>query len=344
MKVERIASYERFVKVEKEWNTLLFCSSQNSPFLTHQWFDAWWRSFGRDNDLEILFFRDDSASLAGIAPMMVSDAALRFMASQEVTDYCDFISHDDIRSEFYKHLWDYFQDNSSRFSLVDLINIPESSAALSILKGLAERHDWECEARESEIAPVLILPGSYDEFLQNLGRKNRHELRRKTRKWDHLGNVRIERITESEKLGSAIEKVVSLHKESSPAKQEFWQKHGMKEFFSELIRLFSKKNWAELQMLHVGDEDEDGEGDRLIAALISFPYENFVYFYNIAYDREYSPYSPGFFLFDFAIRQAIAEGKKAADFLRGREKYKYFFGAKESKIYSLKLKRRDKKR
>jgi len=336
MKVERITTYERFVAVKKEWNTLLFRSGQNSPFLTHQWFDAWWKCFGQNGELEILFFWDDSGSLAGIAPLMVFDAALRFMASHEVTDYCDFISCVDYRNEFYEHLWDHFQVDFSRFSFVELINIPESSPTLSSLCGLAARQEWEYEAHESESAPILILPGSYDELMQNLGRKNRHELRRKTRKWESLGNIRIERITESEKLSPAIKKFVSLHKASSPAKQEFWQKPGMTEFFYELVHLFASESWAELHMLYVED--------RSIAALLSFPYEDTEYFYNIAFDREYSAYSPGFFLFDHAIKQAIAKGKNAVDFLRGREKYKYFFGAKESKIYSLKLKQKEKKR
>ena len=198
MKVERITTYERFVDIKMDWNTLLFCSGQNCPFLTHQWFDAWWKCFGQDGELEILFFWDDSGSLGGIAPMMVSDAALRFMASHEVTDYCDFISCVDNRDEFYANLLDYFQTNISKYSHVEFINIPDSSPTLSSIRGLSARHEWEYKAHESEIVPILVLPGSYDEFLQNLSRKNRHELRRKTRKLESLGKICIERITELE--------------------------------------------------------------------------------------------------------------------------------------------------
>jgi CelD/BcsL family acetyltransferase involved in cellulose biosynthesis len=96
------------------------------------------------------------------------------------------------------------------------------------------------------------------------------------------------------------------------------------------------ENWVELNVLFLED--------RLIAALLNFLYKDTLYFYNIAYERDYAAYSPGFYLFDHSIKHAIAQGRKAADFLRGREKYKYFFGAKESKIYSLKLKQREKKR
>jgi CelD/BcsL family acetyltransferase involved in cellulose biosynthesis len=333
MKVERITSYTRFVETEKDWNSLLSRSSQNKPFLSHQWFDAWWKSFGKESELEILFFWGKTDSLVGIAPLMVSGEALRFMASHEVTDYCDFISDSDSSKEFYSQLWDHLLAETSRYSFAELINIPEGSPTLSSLEGLSVGRDRKFEVCESEVVPVLSLPRSYNRYLQKLDRKNRHELRRKTRKWDSLADVRIERITDSEKQGYAIKEFVSLHKTSSPAKQQFWQKKGMDEFFDELVHLFSRENWSELLALYVED--------RLIAALLSFSYELSVYFYNIAYDREYSAYSPGFYLFDHAIKQAIAEGKIIADFLRGREKYKYFFGAEESKIYSLKWVQRE---
>jgi len=335
MKVERITTYERFVEVRIEWNTLLSRSGQNNPFLTHQWFDAWWQSFGQENALEILFFRDESASPAGIAPLMTSDGVLKFIASHEVTDYCDFISCVDNRVEFYENLSDHFQRNSVEWSRIELINIPGASPTLSELPRLAGRHGFICVVEESEIVPILILPESYEEYMHSLGRKNRHELRRKLRKLEALGQICIRQIKEPEKLRDSIEAFVSLHRASNLEKQEFWRKQGMSDFFHELSGFFSSENWAELLVLYVRD--------RMIAALLNFHYENTLYFYNIAYDKDFSPYSPGFFLFHHSIEQAIAKNLEFVDFLRGREKYKYFFGAKESKIFSLNLKQREKK-
>ena len=335
MKVERIDTYKRFVETKKEWNALLSCSDQNIPFLTHQWFDAWWQSFGQDGVLEIVFIRDESGSLAGIAPLLVAGEKLRFIASHEVTDYCDFISCVDKRIEIYENLLDHFFRNFSQYSCIELISIPESSHTLSLLPRLAAKHDLICVIEESESVPTLTLPGSYQEYIMSLGRKNRHELRRKIRKLESLGDIRVEQISMPEKLKPAIQEFISLHKKSSLSKQKFWQERGMSGFFEMLADLFSSVNWVELDMLY--------SENRLIAALLNFLLEDTVYFYNIAYDLDYAAYSPGFYLFDHSIEQAILQGKKVADFLRGSEKYKYFFGAKESKIYSLKLISREQK-
>ncbi len=333
MEVERIARYERFIETRQQWNALLSCSGQNSPFLAHQWFDAWWQNFGRDRELEILFFRDRSESLVGIAPLMESNNVLGFIASHEVTDYCDFFSNAEKHDEFYGDLLDHLQRNIPEYSHAEFINIPGSSPTLSVLPRLANEHNMTCEIKEGESVPILRLPGSYQEYVTNLGRKNRHELRRKIRKLESLGHIRYEQIKTSEELKPAIQEFISLHKRSNLSKREFWQKREMSDFFQTLTDHFSSESWVELNMLYFEN--------RFIAALLNFWFEDILYFYNIAYDRDYASYSPGFYLFDRAIKHAIANQISIADFLRGGEKYKYFFGAEESKIYSLKLRPRE---
>ena len=75
----------------------------------------------------------------------------------------------------------------------------------------------------------------------------------------------------------------------------------------------------------------------LLAVLISFIYSDGVSFYNVAFNTKYAMYNPGVYLFNQALKEAIARKMKRAHFLRGDEKYKYNFGAKECKIYDLLL-------
>ena len=91
MKIERLEKFDRFIRLRKLWNELLFRSEQNTVFLTHQWLEAWWRSFGKEYEFSILVARDDDGTLMGAAPLMASDHRLSFVANQEVSDYCDFI-------------------------------------------------------------------------------------------------------------------------------------------------------------------------------------------------------------------------------------------------------------
>ncbi len=335
MKVVCIKEFEKFVQLRKQWNRLLFRSEQNSLFLTHQWFESWWRCFGGEYELEILTVVDEHDNLIAVAPLMACDKNLYFMANHEVTDYCDFITLVDKTDEFFEIMLDYFEQHYSHILSFEFINIPAGSATLSSLPRFVSKRSLSCEILESDVVPILALPISYDTYIQSLSRKNRHELRRKLRRMESLGKIRIQKITEPQGFDRGILDFISLHKDSSLSKQEFWQKEGMSDFFMRLTHLFSLENWGELTLLYSKDE--------LIAGLLNFMYENNLYFYNMAYHREFSSYSPGFFLFHHSIRQAIEEKRKEVDFLRGREKYKYSFGAKDSKIYNLTLSRSEKK-
>ncbi|MFC2169737.1 GNAT family N-acetyltransferase [Acidobacteriota bacterium] len=329
MKVERVVDLDSFRKIEKIWNKLLLSSGLDCIFLTHEWFYSWFKCLGEEQKLEVLVFKDKDGQPFGLAPLLRKGKSLCFIASREVTDYCDFISSRDKRVEFYQSFLDYLRTNCPDISRLELINLKSSSPTLIHLPRLAPKHDYSCSWTEAEVSPILELPSSYEKYVETLSRKNRHELRRKLKRLDSLPGVKGGVVTEVENIIPGIEMFINLHKTCSLQKKMFWEKKGMKNFFKEIGSRFSLQKWVVLNFLYA-------EG-RLLAALLNFSYSNRLYFYNVAYNKEYSRFSPGFFLFNLAIKQAILEKKKKADFLRGREKYKYCFGAEESKIYDLTL-------
>jgi CelD/BcsL family acetyltransferase involved in cellulose biosynthesis len=340
MKVECLGDSESLEELKDKWNELLFSSEQNCIFFAHEWISSWWKCFSEDNSLEILVFKDEGGSLAGIAPFMTKGGLdksspynkgriLRFIASEEVSDYCDFITLDGRREEFYENLLSYLKTNYSDIKKIELMNLQSSSPTLNFLPGFAPKYGYSSSCSESEVAPLLELPSSYEDYMKGLSKKCRHELRRKLRRMESLEGVKVTRITDTKELQSSLETFIALHKEGSPSKQRFWEKKGMPAFFLEVASRFSLQKWVELNFLY--------HEDRIMAALLNFSYSNQIYFYNVAFSKDFARYSPGLFLFNHCIKQAISEGKRKVDFLRGREKYKYYFGAEDSKIFRLEL-------
>ncbi len=331
MKVDLITEFDRFLGLAEEWNAFLNVSGQDLVFLTHEWFSSWWEHLSGNNNLEVLLFKDDQDHMIGIAPLMTDGRSLRFMASHEVTDYCDFIFLQDKKEEFYKSLLRYFRENYLDQTHMEFINIRSSSPTCVLVPEMASKYGFSHSLRETEVTPVLSIPSTYKDYINGLKRKNRHELRRKLRRIEGLDGIKIKKITETRHLLPAIEGFISLHQKSGPEKLAFWTTEGMPDFFRKVVHRFSEKGWVEMDVLFFEDS--------IISALLSFLYGNEVLFYNVAYDLEYASFSPGFYLFHSSIVEAISRGKSHVDFLRGREKYKYDFGAKECKIYSLILKR-----
>jgi CelD/BcsL family acetyltransferase involved in cellulose biosynthesis len=73
--------------------------------------------------------------------------------------------------------------------------------------------------------------------------------------------------------------------------------------------------------------------DRIIAALYGFEFRGRIFYYLGGFDPQFSKLNPGTLIIGHAIEEAIRDGANEFDFLRGQEKYKYAWGAKERKSF-----------
>lgn len=330
MKVEHIKDRETFRTFSEAWDNFLFNSPQNTIFLTHEWFSSWWDSFSGDKYLEILCFRRENDEIAGLVPLMKEGKKLSFIASSEVTDFCDFITEKQGEEEFFSSFLEFVRKNYAHDVSLEFTALPHTSTSLVYLTQLAPSFGFSVSSSEVEKIAFLNLPNSYDLYLRSMKRKKRHELRRKKKKMESIKGVRRLTLKKKEELEEYMRRFILLHSKSSPDKFSFWEKEGMPEFFQNLVSRLSPKGWVQLELLLLGE--------KIIAALLNFVYFNKLYFYNSAFDREFAALSPGFYLFLSCIREAIEKGREVANFLRGGERYKYDFGAHEGRILRLVLK------
>lgn len=329
MKIETVTRYQDFIRLRMDWNCLVRESENPSVFLTHEWYSAWWEGFAERRRLNIILVREENGILTGIAPFFHENGRIQFMAGREVTDYCDFIVKKGRTQEFLHAVFSALRRDRKTKKNITLINIPDSSPTLSCLEEAAARNDFVCEGNRWEAAPVLGLPPCFQDYLNSLRRKDRHEMKRKARRMEKNPHVRIEYLTGPSRIISALPEFIRLHKNGGEDKKAFWEKRGITHFFENLAFQLSRRGMAELNMLYMEDV--------LIGALFNLLYKDTVYFYNVAYHPEYSRYSPGIYLFFSRIKKAIENRKREVDFLRGQEKYKYAFGAKDRLLYQVKL-------
>jgi CelD/BcsL family acetyltransferase involved in cellulose biosynthesis len=80
-------------------------------------------------------------------------------------------------------------------------------------------------------------------------------------------------------------------------------------------------------------------GGRLVYVLVAFDDGKTVYMYNGGIDPEAVNTSPGVTGAGLYFQDRIAAGKRRFDFLRGQERYKYEWGAKDEPIYRILVER-----
>ena len=336
MKVRIQTTAAAFDVLAAEWNTLLHGSVADTPFLTHEWQTAYWRALGEEA-LKIIEVRDAGGALVGLAPLFLAEAegkrSVRLVGGVDPSDYLDFILASEREAELGSAILDALAAEED-WDRIDLYNVPEASLTRAWLAQAAATRGWAYTDERQVASPILRLPDSFDEYVAGLDKRDRHELRRKLRRADAMEGLRwyvVDGEYASE-LEPEVDAFLDLMARSHPDKADFMTPK-MRGFFYEAVRAAHRGRWLQLAFLEV-------EG-RKAATYLSFDYGDRLMIYNSGYDPDQSGgFSPGIILIARLIEQAIQGGKRAVDFMRGGEEYKYRLGAKDTWVHHLSVERR----
>jgi CelD/BcsL family acetyltransferase involved in cellulose biosynthesis len=231
-----------------------------------------------------------------------------------------------------------FDSHPSPWDVVDLRRLRCGDPAAEALATAFGRREiaqhWTLNLEREDVCPVVHLPtgADFDEYLSTLGKKERHEIRRKIRRAQSVGDIAL---TNSPDPIADLEAFIDLH-------QRKWGDMGLfpptpgGEASRTFVRRLFEENGADgplrLSFLTIDD--------RRIAAGLMFQTAEGYFYYNAGVDPDARDLSPGVLLVAEFIRRALADGAPRLDFLRGNEAYKYEWGAVDEPIQRL-LVRRD---
>jgi CelD/BcsL family acetyltransferase involved in cellulose biosynthesis len=202
-------------------------------------------------------------------------------------------------------------------------------AADALMRSFAESSrtcGWGVTSEREDVCPVTTIPegADFDGFLATLDKKERHEVRRKIRRAETAGEIRL---TVSATPLAHLDDFIWLHQKRWGVEGLFPETAGgdcSRRFFRHLFRHFGPDGPARLTRLTVGD--------RLVASGIHFDDGDRVLYYNAGVDPDARDLSPGVVMVAEYVKLAIATGRHQIDFLRGNEPYKYEWGAVDEPI------------
>ena len=354
------------------WDELVARNPWATPFSGWAFQRAWWDAYGANAHEETLILYsgdpDSGAAPAAIAPLMhrhevePTDAAthtrMRHGAEIELTpvpptataiffgasyhaDYATILAAPADLPAVAEAVTDYLADPGVRrpWDVVDLRRLrcgdpaADTLAAAFGAREIAE--GWTLNVEREDVNPVVTLPfdTDIDGFLATLGKKQRHEIRRKVRRAQAIGEIRLD---DSADPLSDLETFIELH-------QKRWGSDGLfpdtpggaqsRVLFRRLFELHGPDGPLKLAFLSVGG--------RRIAAGIHFETADAYLYYNAGVDPDARDLSPGVLMIYAYIVRALSAGVRRMDFLRGNEPYKYEWGAEDEPIQRLLVRRRN---
>jgi len=261
--------------------------------------------------------RDDTAGElhvmavdSGAAAFVVTGDHLQFAGQSNLTDYHSPLGPKG--AEAVAEALSTLPVTTFRFD-----SLPEE--ARTAVEMAVEMAGGRCTTTEDEVSAVLDLPDSYDAWLASIGKKERHEVRRKRRRFEaEFGEIAI-----VQHGAEAINMFCAMHRTAQGDKGMFMT-GDMQRYFEDLLD-------------HGGATIHTLECDGIPRAnAFGFETDDGYFYYNSAYDPDAAMASPGIVLLAALIEAQIARGATVFDFLKGDERYKFKHGAQPRQLFVVK--------
>jgi CelD/BcsL family acetyltransferase involved in cellulose biosynthesis len=318
---------EEIASLEESWRALLPDGGPKAVFYSPTWLRTWWEEFHGGRELLLLGVREEGR-LVGVAPLMREDSRLLFAGDTNVCDYMDVVTVegaeegvlDAVLRAVGEEPWD------------ELVfwGVPADSLTLEVLPHLASRLGYALSVEREGVCPRVSLPTDWEEYLASLSRKERHEMRRKLRRLFKSGEVLFHDCVTWPDVESHLDDFLRQHAASREEKALFMTEQ-MARFFRRMTMNLTEQGLIRLFCLEVN-------GVRG-ASVLCFDSGDDLLLYNSGYDPSMSSLAVGLLSKALALRQAIEEGKRCFDFLRGAEAYKYDLGGKDLEVHRCVLRR-----
>lgn len=328
LQIDEITTSAGLEALAPAWRALWERTPATTPFQSPAWLIPWWREIG-GGELRVLAARAGER-LVGVLPMYLQrdvGGAKLLPLGVAISDYFDGLFEERVGP----------------------------SAAEIMLRHLAERDDWQrcelhplsagspllearlpqdCTDEVLSFEPCLVLeiPAEARQLSEVVPSRISGKLRYFGRRAELAGRVRFETATVAT-LSEFLETLFRLH-------EARWHRLDCPGVLADpAIRSFHRAAAPHLLRagvlrLHALRLDE-----RIVAVVYALLAKRRAYSYLSGFDPELGTISPGTLTVGHTIRQAIGEKAREFDFLRGRERFKYFWGVSERPCYGRMLRR-----
>lgn len=325
LSVELIEERSAVPLTAEEWNALVARNETNTVFQTYEWFDAWWRTFGRARKLFLLIVRDGDR-IIGFAPLMRRRGAfgwreLAFIGSGNA-DYLDFVLPEQ-KPRALAAISSFLRSSWRRWDRLALGNIPAHSSTRAGLDASAAgtRRDGLHFVDEAQvICPTLALSAN-PEFAQKLIRK--YSLRRPLNWFSKRGRLKFRHVKDANEVESLLPAFYEQHRRRWKAlgkRSQFTQTMQMR-FYGALATTMAQRGWLQFSVVEFNDEP--------IAFHFGFDYSDCLTWYKPSFDVRFAEHSPGLLLTRYLIEDGLRRGRREFDFTVGDESFKKRFATSE---------------
>lgn len=311
-----------FERLRPEWEALRPQSEDQDPFLSCDWFAAWWRAFGGHRTLYLVTARRHG-HLRAVLPLMLERTwrhgiPLRRLAAigNDHTPRFDLVrARDD--EHLHRSIWNHLMTLRNEWDVLDLPRLSAGSITTDCFVRLAREQGvrynlWQRAPR----SPWIDIRSSWKDYLDSRSAGFRKALRRKMRRLAALGKVRLETVTGRAELDQGLADGLHIEAEGwkGSNKTAISSQPAATEFYTELARIMAARGQLRLHFLTLDD------------VRIAFDYSiianRCLYSLKAGHSSVHARYSPGTLLLGLILQRAHEQGLAGVDLLGDSDEFK----------------------
>lgn len=332
--VEEVTSAEGLERLRPDWEALWAALPGATPFQSPAWLIPWWRHVGEGELLTLAIH--EGGLLAGLLPLYryarpEGGERLLFPLGIATTDYLDVL----VRPGHEAAVLAAASRHLALRASCDTWDWPQLRPG-ALLLALPSPADWTAALTPADPCPCLALPAHAADLAGRVSGKTLRDLRTVRRRAEQAGTLRWE--TEAEGIEAPFEALLRLHaaRWATRGEEGVLASPRVQAAHREALPALHRAGLLRFHVLRL-----DGAIVAVLYALADPPghAERRLYCYLSGFDPALERLSPGMLLVGRAVEAAVAEGFVAVDFLRGRERYKYFWGAQDQPTFRRRLQR-----
>jgi CelD/BcsL family acetyltransferase involved in cellulose biosynthesis len=323
--------------LKTEWDSLLTNGISKVPFLRYEYLKTWWQTRGggewpEDSTL-LLIQAHEGTEIAGIAPCFISHSkdkkTLMLLGGIEISDYLDLLVTPEHVKPFARELLQYIKSvlvPQYKIDRIEFSNIVDQSPSIEALETDSREFGLVCTVAPLSRSPYIPLNGNYEDYMNNLDKKQRHEMRRKLRRVLELPEGSDWYIaSDPATIENEIQDFIRLMAFDED-KLKFLTPVMREQMRLSMLDAFNH-GILQLAFLNIGGQKA--------AAYLNFDFNNRIYVYNSGINPDCFENSPGWVLLTYLIKWANENNRLEFDFMRGTEDYKYKFGGLDRSVMQL---------
>lgn len=320
--IEEITDLAGLERLEPEWEALWAACPTATPFQSPAWLISWWRYFGH-GELWTLVVRHQGR-LVGLLPVHRHTGKVTFLGTG-ISDYLDALVAPGFERTVARAFFSHLMAHSRRWAVCDFQQMKPRSPLLTFRPG-----DLKAQISGHDPCPVLELPTTPADLPSRVPKAHLAKVAYGWRRAAKIGRVQTERATQ-DSFDSLLEAFFTLHgsRWSERGETGVLAAASLQSFHRESGAALLRQGKLRLYVLRIDSEP--------VAALYGFLHQRTFFYYLGGFDPKFRVISPGSLIIHHALIKAVDEGALTFDFLRGREPYKYTWGAKDMSTLRLRV-------